>query len=211
MEEGNGRNTGSPAGGVARANRQPTRARSGRTGWRRGPYYRRSRVMPVEGRDLRWKRWRKGAGSREWPNAYDPDERAGMLDVITCISEGDDPCGRRRQGVSRPDDGPAGRREGASLVPRLASPPAGCDRAARVRAHDSTGEPGAGNRHAGFGERGEETCPRNSDCGPARKRRMSHRLPTGYAPPLDSTDGTALGQERNHQELPQNEADADPP
>ena len=116
-----------------------------------------------------------------------------MLDVITCISEGDDPCGRRRQGVSRPDDGPAGRREGASLVPRLASPPAGCDREARVRAHDSTGEPGAGNRHAGFGERGEETCPRNSDCGPARKRRMSHRLPTGYAPPLDSTHGEALG------------------
>ena len=115
-----------------------------------------------------------------------------MLDVITCISEGDDPCGRRRQGVSRPDDGPAGRREGASLVPRLASPPAGCDREARVRAHDSTGEPGAGNRHAGFGERGEETCPRNSDCGPARKRRMSHRLPTGYAPPLDSTHGEAL-------------------
>ena len=37
MEEGNGRNTGSPAGGVARANRQPARVRSGRTGWRRGP------------------------------------------------------------------------------------------------------------------------------------------------------------------------------
>ena len=53
--------------------------------------------------------------------------------------------------------------------------------------HDSTGEPGAGNRHAGFGERGEETCPWDSDCGPVRKRRQSHRLPTGYAPPLDST------------------------
>ena len=37
VEEGNGRNTRSPAGGVARANRQPARARSGRTGWRRGP------------------------------------------------------------------------------------------------------------------------------------------------------------------------------
>ena len=41
--------------------------------------------------------------------------------------------------------------------------------------HESTGEPGAGNRPAGFGERGEETCLRDSDCGPARKRRMSHR------------------------------------
>ena len=57
--------------------------------------------------------------------------------------------------------------------------------------HDSTGEPGAGNRHAGFGERGEETCPWDADCGPVRKRRQSHRLPTGYAPPLDST-GVAL-------------------
>ena len=28
------------------------------------------------------------------------------------------------------------------------------------------------------------------DCGPVRKRRMSHRLPTGYAPPLDSTEGS---------------------
>ena len=37
MEEGNGRNTGSPGGGVARANRQPARVRSGRAGWRRGP------------------------------------------------------------------------------------------------------------------------------------------------------------------------------
>ena len=40
VEEGNGRNTGSPAGGVARANRRPVRARSGRPGWRRSPYYR---------------------------------------------------------------------------------------------------------------------------------------------------------------------------
>ena len=37
-----------------------------------------------------------------------------MPDVITCTSEGDDPRGRRRQGVSRSDDAPAGRRKGAS-------------------------------------------------------------------------------------------------
>ena len=37
MEEGDGRNTGSPGGGVARANRQPARDGSGRSGWRRGP------------------------------------------------------------------------------------------------------------------------------------------------------------------------------
>ena len=30
--------------------------------------------MPAEGRDLRWKGWRKGAGSREWPTAYHPGD-----------------------------------------------------------------------------------------------------------------------------------------
>ena len=53
--------------------------------------------------------------------------------------------------------------------------------------HDSTGEPGAGNRPAGFGERGEETCPWESDCGPAAKALDEPPNPTGYAPPLDST------------------------
>ena len=111
-----------------------------------------------------------------------------MPDVITCISEGDDPSGRRRPGVNRSDDAPA-------------RPAQGCEPGATARAtrplvatgkpvcepHDFTGEPGAGNRHAGFGERGEETCPWGPDCGPVRKRRISHRPPTGYAPPLDST------------------------
>ena len=53
--------------------------------------------------------------------------------------------------------------------------------------HDSTGEPGAGNRPAGFGERGEETYPRDSACGPVAKAPDNHRPPTGYAPLLDST------------------------
>ena len=69
MEEGTGRNTGSSAGGVARANRQPARVRLGRQGGGEVRRYQGSRVMPVEGRDLRWKRWRKGAGSQEWPTA----------------------------------------------------------------------------------------------------------------------------------------------
>ena len=86
-----------------------------------------------------------------------------MPDVITCTSEGDDPSGRRRQGVNRPDD-------------RTGRPAQGCKPGARAREtrplvvtgkpvrepHDSTGEPGAGNRPAGFGERGEETYPWDS-------------------------------------------------
>ena len=111
-----------------------------------------------------------------------------MPDVITCTSEGDDPRGRRRQGVNRSDDAPAGQRPACEpgATARKARPLVATGKPV-CEPHDSTGEPGAGNRHAGFGERGEETCPRDSDCGPVRKRRMSHRLPTGYAPPLDST------------------------
>ncbi len=84
----------------ARANGQPARVGSGRTGWRRGSYYRGGRVMSMEGRSLRWKRWRKAAGSREWPKGLSPRRRAAMPAVITCTSEGDDPSGRCRQGVS---------------------------------------------------------------------------------------------------------------
>ena len=47
-------NTGDPTQCDApwRSNRPPARAGQGWMGSRRGPYYRRSRVMPVEGRDL---------------------------------------------------------------------------------------------------------------------------------------------------------------
>ena len=47
--------------GAAHANRQPARVRSGRQGGGEVRRYRGSRVMPAEGRDLRWKRWRLGA------------------------------------------------------------------------------------------------------------------------------------------------------
>ena len=43
--------------------------------------------------------------------------------------------------------------------------------------------PSDANRTPATGERVEETCPRGSDRGPVRRRRMSHSLPTGYAPP----------------------------
>ena len=59
-----------------------------------------------------------------------------MPDVITCTSEGDDPRGRRRQGVSRSDDAPAGR-PAQGCEPRCHGSrhlTARCDREARVRA-----------------------------------------------------------------------------
>ena len=70
---------------------------------------------------------------------------------------------------------------------RSRDPSAGRAREPVCESHDSTGEPGAGDRPAGFGERGEETCSRESDCGPVAKAPDEPPIPTGYAPPLDST------------------------
>ena len=80
-------------------------------------------------------------------------------------------------------------------------PPVGRDREPVCEPHDSTGEPGAGNRPAGFGEREQETCPWESDCGPAAKAPDEPPNPTGYAPPLDST-GTPGMSPRSRTELP---------
>src|ERR1700694_3089367 len=45
-------NTGGPKAGSGMTNRRPVRDRPGALGRRRGSWYRGSRVMPVEGRDL---------------------------------------------------------------------------------------------------------------------------------------------------------------
>ena len=74
---------------------------------------------------------------------------------------------------------------------RSRDPSAGRAREPVCESHDSTGEPGAGDRPAGFGERGEETCSRESDCGPVAKAPDEPPIPIGYAPPLDST-GTVV-------------------
>ena len=41
--------------------------------------------MPAEGRSFRWKRWRKGAGSREWPIAA---STLGLIRTRGHISKG---------------------------------------------------------------------------------------------------------------------------
>ena len=48
--QGNRAQHGKPLAWSGTANRSPVRDRPGALGWRRGPLYRRSRVMPVEGR-----------------------------------------------------------------------------------------------------------------------------------------------------------------
>ena len=90
-------------------------------------------------------------------------------------------CHHMHKRRGRPERSPSSGRQQARR--RTGRPAHGCEPSARTREdpsagrdrepvcepHDSTGEPGAGNRHAGFGERGEETCPRESACGPVAK------------------------------------------
>ena len=59
--------------------------------------------------------------------------------------------------------------------------------------HDSTGEPGAGNRPAGFGERGEETYPWDSACGPVAKAPDKPPTPTGFCQPAPRPDLALAG------------------
>ena len=123
-----------------------------------------------------------------------PRKSAGMPDVITCTSEGDDLSGRRRRGVNRPDDAPAGQRTGASPVPGLAMTRplvvTGIPCASRMIPLESPvleiGTPGSesGGRKRAHGSRPAARL---------RKHRISHRLPTGNAPPLDSTTTLPTG------------------
>src|SRR6516165_10993036 len=54
-------------------NRTPVRDRPGALGWRRGPQYRRSRVMPGEGRGLSSRQTQQAVRDREigQPNHYE--------------------------------------------------------------------------------------------------------------------------------------------
>ena len=113
-----------------------------------------------------------------------PRRRAGMPDVITCTSEGDDPSGRGRQGVDRPDDAPAGPAQGCELgattrkihAPAVAGNPCASRMIPLESPVPEIGTPGSesGGRKRAYGLR---TAAR------PRKRRTSHRaLPVTRLP-----------------------------
>ena len=90
--------------------------------------------MPAEGRDLRWKRWRKGAGPREWPMAYHPGDEQECRMSSHAQAKGT----TRAVAVARASTGltthrPAGARVRA-WCQGSRDPSAGRDREARVRA-----------------------------------------------------------------------------
>ena len=126
----------------------------------------------------------KGSRLAGVANGLAPRRRAGMPDVITCTSEGDDPSGRGRQGVNRPDDAPAGSAHGCELGATTrethALAVAGNPCASRMIPLESPvpaiGTPGSesGGRKRAYGLR---TAAR------PRKRRTSHRaLPVTRLP-----------------------------
>ena len=157
-----------PAG---RASSDPTPRKPGNAGRGKGPQ--------VEA-------MAKGSRLAGVANGLVPRRRGGMPDVITCTSEGDDPSGRGRQGVNRPDDAPAGPAHGCELGATTrethALAVAGNPCASRMIPLESPvpaiGTPGSesGRRKRAYGLR---TAAR------PRKRRTSHRaLPVTRLPRL---------------------------
>ena len=130
-----------------------------------------SGVMPAEGRGLGSRATRE---RRQGPRTS-PDYGSEIPDGATCGSEassrwprsGGREYGRGRHSgrVGSWGGGPrrsAGRRafSGRSAAERSGTPDRADGAASRVRAHDLEREPSAGNPHAGFDERGEETWSR---------------------------------------------------
>ncbi len=70
------------------ANRMPVRDRPGAPGWRRGPLYRRSRVMPVEGRGLSSRQTQDVARDQEIGQPINSGKRSETADGVTRESEG---------------------------------------------------------------------------------------------------------------------------
>ena len=185
MEEGTGRNTGSP--GRWRGTRQPT-TREGKVGPGRVAE---RLVLPGRpgnaggGKEPQVEGMAQGSRLTGVADGLSPRKRAGMPDVITCTSEGDDPSGRRRQGVNRPDDVPAVRRKGASPVPGYARPARrptpGNPRASRMIPLESPvpeiGTPGSesGGRKRAHGCR---TAARRESAGRATDPLPATRLPS---------------------------------
>ena len=157
-----------------------------------------SRVMPAEGRDLRWKRWRKGAGSREWPMAYHPGDEQECRMSSHAQAKGT----TRAVAVARASTGLTTHR-----------PAQGCEPGARAREtrplvvtgkpvrepHDSTGEPGAGNRPAGLCVQPRLACSAGDSPAGARIRSpvawIAGRRETKFLKPIDRV---SLGEIASH-------------
>ena len=108
--------------------------------------------------------------------------------------------GRRRQGVNRPDDAPA---EPAQRVRARChgsrDPTVGRDREPVCEPHDSTGEPGAGNQHAGLCVQPRLACSAGDSPAGARIRSpvawIAGRRETKFLKPIDRV---SLGEIASH-------------
>src|ERR1700719_842252 len=69
-------------------NRTPARDRPGALGWRRGSQYRRSRVMPVEGRGLSSRQTQQAVRDREIGQPNNSETCSKAADGVTRESEG---------------------------------------------------------------------------------------------------------------------------
>ena len=208
VEEGTGRNTGSPAGGVG------TRQRTAREG-QVGPVRVAERsVVTEEAGQCRRREGTSGGrdgereqahGSGRWPITPEMSSNAGSSSHAQ--AKGTTPTGRRRQGVNRPDDAPAGRRKGASLgCHGLAKPvrrsATGNPRASRMIPLESPvpeiGTPGSesGGRKRAHGVRTEARCESAGRATAPYRLRASPRLYTNVVGTLNCLAFVEASEER---------------
>ena len=143
----------------------------------------------------------KGDRYREWHGLL-PRRMPESPGRITCGSEGRVPGGggfsgvrglgpsRRRQACWQARPQPQSRREpcSSSRPNPCGQDPCCCWNSSPVcEVHDPTGEPGAGNRHAGFGERGTGNVAKGAGLRPVAKAPELPPDPTAGAPAPDST------------------------
>src|SRR5260370_234869 len=93
-------------------NRTPVRDRPGALGWRRGSQYRRSRVMPVEGRGLSSRQTQQAVRDREIGQPNNSEKGSEAADGVTRESEGRSRSSTGNLRVPRGAQQPAGRRRG---------------------------------------------------------------------------------------------------